>query len=52
MKTIWPYCNTQTELVEFFTGTGRVVDTKEFDRFWRSLSYDERDYYKHVDLKK
>ena len=36
------------ELMEFFSTPERPVTTQEFTNFWKSLSLEEKEYYKNA----
>lgn len=42
--------NTIAQLKEFFQSGGKTLTNGELREFWSSLTDDEKDYYKMVDL--
>jgi len=42
--------NTVAELKEFFSTSAKKVDAKEMMEFWKSLSEEEKEYYKSAKL--
>lgn len=43
--------NTISDLAKFFSVPGKGVTYEEFVAFWGNLSEDERDFYRHAELK-
>jgi hypothetical protein len=42
--------NSFKELMEFFSKNGYSMHFMEFKEFWLSLSDEEREYYRNIDL--
>ena len=45
-----PKLNTMREMIDFFSCEGRPVTAQEFNDFWKSLTDDQKAYYKSADL--
>jgi hypothetical protein len=42
--------NTITQIKEFFNSEEKPLKTAEVMEFWKSLSDEEKEYYKHAEL--